>query len=164
MRLPNPPSGTLSWLGKKRSYESNVIRPLRFMASVRIVLPNFLTLQAGMGSLKKVHTWAPLPERERSILNGILHSLQMEINANTSFLYPWVQFLSSKSAHRKEHLLSEVTTYRPITSHPFSSLPSRCRYMSWLVNGAKLRLGHSAHLCFFLSHIPLRHSLIHTGW
>lgn len=53
-----------------------------------------------------------------------------------------------KSAHRKEHLLSEVTTYRPITSHPFSSLPSRCRYMSWLVNVAKLRLGHSAHLCF----------------
>ena len=39
-RLPNPPVGIRSWLGKKRSYDLKDILPSRSIASVRIALPN----------------------------------------------------------------------------------------------------------------------------
>ena len=88
IRFPNPPSGILSWFGKKRSYESKEILPFRFIASVRMILPNRLTLIAGIASVKKTHTCAPFPDLERSMLHGTFQSRQTETNANTSSLYP----------------------------------------------------------------------------
>ena len=63
----------------------NEMRPFLCIASVRMAYPKRRALQAVIGSSKKIHTWAPLPERERSTEHGIFQLLQTSTNASTSF-------------------------------------------------------------------------------
>ena len=85
-KLPSPPSGIVSWLGKKRSYDLKLIFPFLLIASVSMALPSLRALTASTGLSKKIHTWAPLPERERSTEQGMFQLLQTSMNASTSFL------------------------------------------------------------------------------
>ena len=83
-RFPSPPSGKVSWLGKNLSYDLKEIRPSLFIASVRIALPNLRAFTAKTGVSKKIQTCAPLPERERSIEQGMPQLLQTSTKAITS--------------------------------------------------------------------------------
>ena len=69
----------------KRSYDLKPIFPFLLIASVSIALPSLRALTASTGDSKKIHTWAPLPERERSTEQGMFQVLQTSTNASTSF-------------------------------------------------------------------------------
>ena len=58
MRFPNPPCGIVSWLGKRRSYESSPMSGRLSIVSVRRCDPSRRASAAGMASSKKSQTCA----------------------------------------------------------------------------------------------------------
>src|SRR6266567_4472742 len=60
----------LSWLGKRRSYESRPISCLFSMVRVSSAHPSLLASAANTGRSKNVQTCAPFPDRDRSTAAG----------------------------------------------------------------------------------------------
>ena len=102
MRLPNPPRGMVSWLGKSRSYESMLSSWRADIVSVMRWHPILRAVAAGTGSEKKNHTCAPFPDRERSTSTGRSRRRAVSANARTSSFHEPL----SKSTARNQHVSS----------------------------------------------------------
>ena len=93
------PLGMVSWLGKKRSYESSPTWWRDSMVRVRIAQPSFRAVVAGIARSKNIHTWPPFPDRERSSAAGTFNSRQTARNAAASFCHA---FLSKSTARNQQ--------------------------------------------------------------
>ena len=102
IRLPKPPTGIVSWLGNKRSYDAKPISGRCSIVSVRIAAPSCRAVRAGIGSEKKIQTWPPLPERDRSRAAGTPFAWHVSIIADASA----AQLALSKSAARNQQVSS----------------------------------------------------------
>jgi hypothetical protein len=102
IRFPNPPCGIVSWLGKRRSYESRPTSGRPSMVSVRTCDPSLRASAAGIASSKKNQAWAPRPERDRSTAAGRFRRRHAWRKAAAS----WRQSALSKSTARKKHVSS----------------------------------------------------------
>jgi hypothetical protein len=89
-------------ISQRRSYESRPISGRCSMVSVRRKEPIFRNSTAGSGSEKKIHTWAPFPERERSSAAATSWDLQVSRNADTSSIH----VVLSKSTARNQDVSS----------------------------------------------------------
>ena len=97
MRLPRSPSATESCRGKSRSYERKLTATQASRASETRPSPTRLASDALTGPSKNTHTWAPLPERERSTAGDRPCLLQASRYADAASCQPG----PSKSAARK---------------------------------------------------------------
>ena len=104
MRLPNPPIGSVSWLGKSRSYDANPISGRRSIVSVRSSAPSCRASRAWTGSAKKIYTWPPLPDLDRSSAAGISLRRHVSTYASASAAH----WSPSKSAARNQLVAPEV--------------------------------------------------------
>ena len=120
--------------------------------------PKFLAKDADMGFLKKIHTWAPLPDRDLST-NGVMplsshiilmastsscHSSSMFAKSVCSASFSWL----SKSNTRNRHVPSARRGYTPNTSEPSSFIPSKW-FMSFSgVSFVHSLCSHTSQLCF----------------
>ena len=69
MRFPNPPVGSVSWLGKKRSYESRPISGLRSIVSVRMNDPK-LSSKCSRNCLREKNPYVSAIPGSGSFQNG----------------------------------------------------------------------------------------------
>jgi hypothetical protein len=102
MRLPNPPRGKVSWLGKRRSYDPMLSWWRRLIVSVMREQPIWRAVEAATGAEKKNQTWAPLPERDRSTAAGRPCARQVSAKTATSSVHDAL----SKSAARNQQVSS----------------------------------------------------------
>ena len=94
------------------------------MARVRITQPSFRAVVAGIDRSKKIHTWPPLPDRERSSAAGTLSSRHTAKNAMASFCHV---------------LLSDVVVETHLPAYDFSGFLSH--QMRWARGVRDARLG-----------------------
>src|SRR5271165_1255743 len=84
------------------------------MVRVRIRHPSLRAVIADSARSKKIQTWPPFPERERSKAAGTLNSWQVSRKAWASYS----QVFLSKSAARNQHVSSDRRGYTPTASLP----------------------------------------------
>src|ERR1035441_769908 len=99
------------------------------MVRVRITHPNLRAVIAGSARSKKIQTWPPFPERERSKTAGAFNSWQVSRKARESYS----QVFLSKSAARNQQVSSGKRGYTPTVS-----LPLRWLSMTESVTGRNL--------------------------
>ena len=120
--------------------------------------PKFLASDADTGFLKKIHTWAPLPDRDLST-NGVMPLiLHISLRASTSSChssstlaksvcsapFSWL----SKSNTRNRHVPSARRGYTPNTSEPSSFIPSKWFMIFSGVSFVHSLCSHVSQLCF----------------
>src|SRR5689334_5588233 len=104
MRLPRPFPDKKFWLGNSLSKLDLLSNTEKIPTSSNKEVIIFLLLIAGYGRSKKIQTWPPFPERERSRYAGIPFISHPLINR----LHSSSQFLSSKSATINHEALSFI--------------------------------------------------------
>ena len=106
IRLPKPPSTSVSWAGKSRSYASRRMVLDRPHARVMSAHPKFRASFAVTGSSKNSQAWPPLPDRDRSTATSRSSWCPASRYAATFCCQP----VPSKSATR-----TEVSQFSPVT-------------------------------------------------
>jgi hypothetical protein len=162
IRLPKPPAGKTSWLGKNLSYDLKPISLRVSIVSVRMSAPSARASRAGIGSEKKIQTWPPSPERERSSAAGMPLVRHVCMKARESS----AQCSPSKSAARNEQRSSASIGYTPATnSAPRREVhvPRKCFSITSFVTRSKAWLGQALHLICGLRQRPATHSLLQAG-
>ena len=150
----------MSWFGKSRSYEPKPSVGWASIASVSRCAPRRLANAAGSASSKNIQTWAPWPERDRSMAAWSERVRHARAKARASSR----QSALSKSTARKWHVSSSSRGYTPATNgSPASSRPDRCQRTTSSVTGRKRRTVQSAHLTRGFSQMPRTHSCVHAG-
>jgi len=115
MRFPNPPRGSVSWFGKRRSYDFIPISQRRDIASVRRYDAICRAAAAGTRSAKKNHACAPFPDRDRSTATGNPAARDVSAKAETSHCQP----APSKSTATKWQRSPSTSGYTPATTSPW---------------------------------------------
>jgi len=153
MRLPNPPRGSVSWFGKKRSYDFIPISDRRDIASVSTYEASCRAALAGTTTAKKNHACAPFPDRDRSIATGNPTAQAVERTKDGEFrdFYTGVEAVAhgrydmllvtlEKSAQQKEHLiLAPDRRLEPANPRADARRDGRARGPTWVASRRRWR-------------------------